>query len=77
MTIAQKPNAPIIVALGGWLLAYLVADQPIHLIGQLIYIVGLFIWSILEIFDGVNWLRRIFGVIGLYFVVQATISLLR
>ena len=66
--VAQLPNAPLLVALGGWLAAAL-TDGPAHAYGRATFLVGLAAWAWEELTDGANLLRRAFGAAGLCYVI--------
>ena len=66
--LAQFPNAPLIVALGGWLVAA-VTDDPAHSYARATFYAGLAAWAWEELADGVNWVRRALGAGGLVYVV--------
>ena len=66
--IAQFPNAPLLVALGGWLVAAL-TDGAAHSYARAAFYVGLAAWAREELAGGVKWVRRALGAGGLVFVV--------
>lgn len=66
--VAQFPNAPLLVALAGSLLAR-VAGGGGHDIGRAVFIVGLAVWAWGEATDGVNGLRRVLGAGALVWLV--------
>jgi hypothetical protein len=66
--IAQFPNAPLLVALGGWVLAA-VTDGSLHSYARAVFYVGLAAWAWAELAAGANWVRRALGVAGLVYVV--------
>jgi hypothetical protein len=66
--IAQFPNAPLLVALGGWLVAAL-TNGSVHACARAVFYVALAVWAWEELAGGVNWLRGVFGVCGLVYVV--------
>lgn len=66
--VVQLPNAPLLVALGGWLVAAL-ADGSAHAYGRATFYTGLAAWAWEELADGANVLRRAFGAAGLGYVV--------
>ena len=59
--IAQFPNAPLLIAIGGWGLAAATSGEA-HRVGRAISVVGLAVFAWLEAVDGANWLRRLLGV---------------
>jgi hypothetical protein len=66
--LAQFPNAPLLVALGGWLVAAL-TEGSVQDYARAAFYAGLAAWAWEELADGVNWVRRVFGVAGLVYVV--------
>jgi hypothetical protein len=76
VVIGQPPNIPIII----WLVASLL--QLVFKTGQvnsgldILAIGSLLVWSILELFQGVNYFRRTLGLIVLISLVASKIQLL-
>lgn len=66
--LVQFPNAPLLLGLGGWLVAAL-ASGSIHSHARAVFYLGLTAWAWMELVDGVNWLRRALGITGLVYVV--------
>jgi hypothetical protein len=66
--VAQFPNAPLLGALGGWLVAEL-TDGSVHDAGRAVFYAGLSAWAWEELAGGVNWVRRALGAGGLVYVV--------
>jgi hypothetical protein len=66
--IAQLPNPPLLVALGGWVLAT-VAGGAAHDAGRVILTVALLVWALEEALSGVNWFRRLLGLAVLVWIV--------
>jgi hypothetical protein len=66
--LVQFPNAPLLIALGAWLLAAL-TDGSVHDYARATFHVGLAAWAWLELADGVNWARRALGAAALVYVV--------
>jgi len=66
--LAQFPNAPLLVALGGWVVAA-VAHGSVHAYAWAVFYAGLAAWAWEELAGGVNWVRRGLGVAGLVYVV--------
>jgi hypothetical protein len=66
--VAQFPNAPLLLALAGWLLD-LLAGGTAGDVGRAVFYTGLAAWAWLELSDGANALRRVLGAGGLVFVV--------
>jgi hypothetical protein len=66
--IAQKPNVPIIV----WIICVIGSyffTGTINSIFNFVGVVAIIIWSLLEIFLGVNYFRRLLGLVVLIFAV--------
>ena len=66
--LAQFPNAPLLLALGGWVVAAL-TDGSLHFYARAVFYAGLTAWAWLELADGANWVRRTLGAGGLVYVV--------
>ena len=66
--LVQLPNAPLLVAAAGWLVAALTAGVAHHCARATFY-TGLAAWAWKELEAGVNWFRRAIGGAGLVFVV--------
>jgi hypothetical protein len=64
----QFPNAPLLFALAGWLVA-LPTDGSVHAYARAAFYAGLAAWAWGELTDGVNWVRRAVGAAGLLYVV--------
>ncbi len=68
--IAQFPNAPLLLALGGWVTAELTDGSP-HAYARAVWLVGLGAWAWNELADGSSPFRRALGLGGLVYVVAA------
>ena len=66
--LAQFPNAPLLVALGAWLVAAL-TDGSLHHYARAAFYAGLAAWGWGELTGGANWARRALGACGLVYVV--------
>ena len=66
--VVQFPNAPLIAALGAWLVAAL-AHGSVHAYARAVFYAGLAAWAWGELAGGVNWVRRALGAAGLVYVV--------
>src|SRR5436309_1694319 len=66
--VAQFPNAPLLLALAGWLIAAFTHGSA-HAYARATFYVGLSAWGWEELSRGVNWFRRSLGVGGLVYVV--------
>jgi hypothetical protein len=74
--IAQWPNAPLSVALGGRAIAVM-TDGSVHAYARAAFYAGLAPWAWEELVSGVNWVRRALGAAGLIYVVGKLIAALR
>ena len=72
----QLPNAPLLVALAGWLVAALTGGL-VHDCARATFYTGLAAWAWKELEDGVNWARRAIGAAGLLFVIAKIAEALR
>jgi hypothetical protein len=66
--LVQVPNAPLLVAIAGWLVGAL-TDGSVHDYARATFYVGLSAWAWLELAEGVNWARRALGAGALVYVV--------
>src|SRR2546428_5632104 len=66
--LAQLPNAPLLVALGGWVVAAL-THGSVHSYARAAFYAGLAAWAWGELAGGANWVRRALGAGGLVYVV--------
>ena len=66
--VVQFPNAPLIAALGAWLVAAL-ARGSAHAYARAGFYAGLAAWAWQELAGGVNWMRRALGAGALVYVV--------
>jgi hypothetical protein len=66
--LVQFPNAPLLVALGAWLVGAL-TDGSVHAYARAAFYAGLAAWAWEELTGGVNWVRRAVGAAGLVYVV--------
>ncbi len=66
--VAQVPNAPLLLALGGWLTAELTGG-PVHAYARALFLAGLGAWAWGELADGSNWVRRAMGAGGFVYVI--------
>ena len=73
--IAQVPNAPLLVAMGGWLTAA-VSDGAVHSTSRAVFHAGLAAWAWGELAAGANWFRRALGVAASAYVIGALASAL-
>jgi hypothetical protein len=66
--VLQFPNAPLLVALAGLLVAA-VTDGSAHAYARAAFYAALAAWAWEELAGGVSWARRVLGAAGLVFVV--------
>jgi hypothetical protein len=66
--VAQLPNAPLSVALGGWLVTA-ATHGSMHAYARSLFYAGLAAWAWEELVSGANWFRRALGGAGLLYVV--------
>src|SRR4051794_3096420 len=66
--VAQLPNAPLLVAMAGWLVAALTGGAA-HPYARATFYTGVAAWAWAELTDGANGLRRAFGAAGLGYVI--------
>lgn len=74
--IVQKPNKSLVVMLIGVVGGWLTAPGSGHDLFTVIFIIGGAIWSLQEVFNGANWVRRLMGLAVIVFVVRALLSLI-
>ena len=65
--VVQPPNAPLLFALAGWLVA-VPTDGAVHAHARAAFYTGLAAWAWGELAAGVNWVRRALGAGGLVYV---------
>jgi hypothetical protein len=66
--VLQFPNAPLLVALAGLLVAA-VTDGSAHAYARAAFYAALAVWAWEELATGESWARRVLGAAGLVFVV--------
>ena len=74
--VAQLPNAPLWIALGGQLVAVM-TDGSVHAHARAAFYAGLAAWAWEELVSGLNWARRALGAGGLISVVHKVAAALR
>ena len=75
IALTEQANAPIIVAVISAIPALLVSGNIFGTIAALVSFGAFFTWSWLEIFDGVNYFRRVLGVVVM--IVTFAVALMR
>lgn len=58
--IWQFPNPPLIVALVGLVAGWLTTGTA-HSVARGVFVIGFAVFAWLELFEGVNWFRRLIG----------------
>ncbi|HAG84537.1 MAG TPA: hypothetical protein DCL61_26135 [Cyanobacteria bacterium UBA12227] len=61
IVIAQPPNLPLLVGVTATVLKFIVTTGNIHTGLDAIAFGSLFTWAWLELFEGVNYFRRVLG----------------
>ncbi len=64
----QFPNPPLILALFGLVVGWLTTGT-VHSVARALFVVGFAVFAWLELFDGVNWFRRLIGAGALAYLV--------
>jgi hypothetical protein len=64
MTIIQKPNPSLSIALVSYAISAFTSGI-LHRMGSTVFFIAISIWSYQEIVSGVNWFRRILGIVVL------------
>lgn len=74
----QAPNPPLYLVAGFWVSAkFIFTAGVLHDYLTFGFGLALLWWSLLEIFRGINWFRRLLGFVGLYFAVVALLNTFR
>jgi hypothetical protein len=66
--IWQFPNPPLILALAGLLVGWFTTGT-VHDVARALFVIGFAVFAWLELFEGVNWLRRLIGAGALLYLV--------
>jgi hypothetical protein len=66
--LVQFPNAPLLTAAGGLLVAA-VTTGSLHDYASATFLAALGVWAWLELTSGVNWPHRVLGAAGLIYVI--------
>lgn len=74
--LVQFPNAPLLAALGAWVVAAFTGGS-LHAYARAAFYAGLAAWAWEELTGGANWVRRSFGAAGLVYVVAKVGAALR
>lgn len=67
MVIYQKPNKELMFAGSGFLVS-LITHGILHFCALIVFTLFGLIWAYEEITSGVNWFRRMLGVLALLFI---------
>lgn len=71
-TVAQAPNAPLVIALIGVVASRLLAEgSTAYGLARAVFFAAFTIWAYLELAEGVNGFRRLLGAGGLIYVLVA------
>ena len=71
--VIQFPNPPLLIALVARLAAAFFTGTPAEIL-LAVFVVTLGVWAWLELFEGVNWFRRVLGAAGLVLAVWSAIG---
>ncbi|MEO0374222.1 MAG: hypothetical protein AAF329_06235 [Cyanobacteria bacterium P01_A01_bin.17] len=74
IVIAQPPNATLSVWIGASLLKLAVTEGPGHAALETVAFSAIIIWSIQELYDGVNYFRRGLGLLVLVSVLASKVD---
>ena len=64
----QFPNPPLILALAALVAGWLTTGTA-HSVARALFVVGFAVFAWLELFQGVNWFRRLIGAGGIAYLV--------
>lgn len=71
--LAQAPNAPLLVAFAGRGLQA-IGHGRARRVGRAVFSLGLTVWAGEEALDGVNWFRRLLGVVTLAWLLGSAVA---
>jgi hypothetical protein len=74
VVVIQKPNVTLLVSLLAMVFAKIFSSGQTHTIFSLVSFGALFVWAILEIFDGTNYFRRLLGLVVLFAMLYTRLS---
>lgn len=74
IVIAQPPNLPLIVGVTSSLLTLIVPNGSLNISLGAVAFGSLFTWAWLELFDGVNYFRRVLGLLVLMGLIASRFS---
>jgi hypothetical protein len=67
--LVQLPNAPLIVGLVAGAAAAATARGTVHDVAVVVATLGVAVWAVQELLQGVNWFRRLLGAAMLAYLV--------
>jgi hypothetical protein len=67
-TTFQLPNLNLVIVLLAALAGAMLKEGFPHTAARLVYVIAGIIWSVREIFTGVNWFRRLLGLLILVLI---------
>jgi amino acid permease len=68
VVIGQAPNLPITIWASTTFLGFITSDGPIKDVLQIVAATALAVWALMEVFQGVNYFRRLLGSIVLLYL---------
>lgn len=74
IVIGQRPNLPLIVWFVAMVLGWVITGGVLAKLFSVVGFGSIFTWAYLEIFQGVNYFRRILGVVVMALIVIPRIS---
>ncbi|MGB3094935.1 MAG: hypothetical protein WBB49_03565 [Microgenomates group bacterium] len=67
MKLLQVPNAPLIIAISGLIISK-VPNVLLHKLGATTYTIAIILWAYEEITSGINWARKLLGLVVIFTV---------
>ena len=77
ITLAQSPNLPLLIFLVFSVLAIIFRHSSSTLLFKPLAFGAIFVWSWMEIFSGINYFRRILGIVVLLMSLSSAVLYLR
>ena len=74
IVIAQMPNLPLLVWLAATVLQFMLPSGQLQTTFSLVAFGALFTWAWQELFEGVNYFRRVLGLVVLFGVIASRFS---
>ena len=75
VVLGQAPNLPIILAMAFWVPSLIINTGVLHSLLYLLFLGFLGWWAMLEILQGVNYFRRLLGLLGLIYITARLIEI--